>query len=96
MYNLSNATDANDFIGIMQGMNGMTHDGLSIFILFTLFLTGMMVFRDYDIKRTFAGVSFVTSFIAGMLYFADLGGWKVVILPLLLLGVSIFLILLED
>lgn len=96
MYNLTNVTDANNFLSIMQGMNSMTHDGLSIFILFCIFMVGIMVFRDYDLKRTFAGVSFFTSFIAGMMYFADLGSWKIVIIPLLILGVSILVVILED
>lgn len=96
MYNLTNITDANDYLSMMQGMNNMTHDGLSIFMLFCIFLVGMMVFRDNDLKRTAAGVSFVTSFIAGMMYFADLGGWKIVILPLLLLSVSVLLVIMED
>ena len=96
MYNLTNITDANTYFEVIQGANSITHDGFSIFFLFAFFIVCLMVFSEYELKRTFLGISFVTSMIGGLLYFADLGSFKIVIIPMILMVVSAFILLMEE
>ena len=96
MYNLTNITDANDFLEIAVATNRLTGDLYSGVILLALFLVAFMVFQNHPTKVVFIGASFLVSVVAALFFFSGFASWRAVVLPVVLLFVSIIIYVLTE
>jgi len=84
-YNMTFVDGANNIFMAFQGANEVSGGIPVIFLLILLFVALIAVFRDYDISVSMAISSFVISIVSGLLWFASMIGWHVVIIPVVIL-----------
>jgi fucose permease len=77
MYNLSNITNATNYMEIIEGVNQVSGGYYATFFLVALFLITFISLRRYDAKDVFLVSSFITCIVAILFKFANLVGWPV-------------------
>jgi hypothetical protein len=63
-YNLTQITDQVGLYGMITAVNDMSGGLFGMLILITFYIIMLFAWKDYDIKSTFAGASFLTALIA--------------------------------
>lgn len=92
-YNLTNITEANSYIEIVEGVNDLT-GGLYInVVLLIIFFAVFIIFKNFNTKAVFVADSFLVSVVAALAFFAGLCSWHILVLPVLMLFSSIILLM---
>lgn len=70
-YNLTFVSNTTTLSGIFVGINDNSGGWFAGLMLLSFFILFFMVFKNYDTKTVFLAGSFLTSVIAGLLWFAE-------------------------
>lgn len=93
-YNLTSLQNVSNPLQVVQIVNAASNQWFGVLVLLAIFIMSFMLFKKEDSYLDFMAASFITSIVGGLMFFAGLLTWGVVIVPVLLLVVSfIFYIL---
>ena len=90
-YNLSFMDTSNNLADIWTGVSSMTGEGFGIAITVLIFFVTFASAKTFDSNVRFILSSFLTTVIAGLMFFAGWVVWWVAIIPAVLLIISIIL-----
>lgn len=67
-YNMSNLSTDMNVVSLVQGVNEKTEGLFGLLLLLAIFLIILIATKNYEIRRSFAGASFLTMLIGIMLF----------------------------
>jgi len=91
MYNVTNITNANNFIDQVIAVNQLSNQLLAGMMMLTLFIIIYIVFSQYDKKIVLMADSAVLSVIGIMFFTLNLIGWPVLVVPLVVFFISLLI-----
>lgn len=88
-YNLTNISEANTYVEIVEATNQITGGLYFAVILFAVFLIVFMIFKKQDTLVVFIGDSFLVSVMAALFFFAGFIPWYMLMIPVIMFIASI-------
>lgn len=88
-YNLTNASNANNFYELLRETNTLAGSTLAASILFLVFIILLIALKNYDTKTGFIASSFVTTILAGLMLAAQFISWQIFLFPCLIFFASL-------
>lgn len=94
MYNLTNFTDANGFLGVSTASNSLVSGYLFVFVIALIFVITFVALKNNATDKAFLTASFVTFILTAALWGAEIVGDRALIITfvLLLIGFAINII----
>ena len=96
VYNESALSDMANPISAFGKINQATDDLYMSFGLFAMWLIFFMILRRNNSKVAAAGAGFIVSLVALFMYYMEWVGFKAVIMPLVILGISLVATMFTD
>jgi len=93
-YNTTNLTNASNLGSAYSTLNNLSNGLLSIMLLVTVFIIMFISMRDYP-RKAFAGASFITTLLSGLLLAGGMLSAFIVYICIFLLAVSVVMLWVE-
>ena len=96
MYNLTNLSNANNFVDLTVAINELSNSMFAIFMMLTLFIIIMIVFSQYDKKVVLMADSAVLALVGIGFFALNMIGWAALVVPMVMFFISLLIVFIKN